>query len=197
MEDKTLTCTKENISKYLTEKAPGYFSIPTSILSLFTEAIPNLSEMATSMLKLNGEIQIQQLTKTLDSFNITLSDFFNFLSQNENIDFSLTKFEELKKDSIYQVISKIQEDDDMSTQEKRNELEKIWGIIDQADKKKRKRDLNAMLKNYSIKTVTAVSVILTLTFSAERIIKAVKTNHTKVKNVKAFWDGVARVFGRK
>lgn len=180
MENKKLSYNKENISSIIAHKGPGTFKIAENALSLFNEAVPVLAEMVVHLQRGKYEFQIIQLTECLNTFSITSSAFLEFLSKNENLDFPLTQYEELKKQSLYQLIKAIQESQTLTLEEKSSELRKLWLIADESDKQKHKSDFIAMAQNYGVKAFTGSAVLLVAANCVKTIITAVKLDPTKV-----------------
>lgn len=188
---------KNLLHSEIIRKGPAYFNISNEVLSLFNEAAPKLAEMTVHFQKVKSEFQIRLFVETLNSLNITVSDFFEFLKSNENIKLPLTEFEELKKDSMFQIIKSIQESSLLTLEQKSAELKKLWLIIDESDAIKRKRDFVNMAQNYGIKTASLSTIMVVFTVCSNKLITSVKSNpniilkeKNKIERAKLLSDSV-------
>lgn len=180
MEQQPQKYNQKNVLTLLKNDGVNQFNIPEEGVKIFNEVAPALAKYAIDFKKVKSATHMKLFSESLSYFNITLNQFYEFLSTNPNLDFPLTKFEELKSDAFYLSLSVIQNSTELSEVEKLSRIQTLWKQANVADYEKRSKDTVITCIKVGVTTISTIAVASALGLNISKVIQSIKIDPTKI-----------------
>lgn len=179
MDKKITKANKNDFMNYCQVEGPKLLGLTEAVLATFNNCIPEIASSFFDFKKFGCAIDLKKVSTILDTCNITITSFLNFIS-NSNIDYPPNVIEQiiiqLQKDQV----TLMQNSDTYSDEEKRAMINDTIKNLENLLKEKGVRDKKNVIFDSCIKYIGFIIIAMVSKNSVCDVLKVKNTDFTRI-----------------